>query len=67
MKNYWKSLTLVLVGVFALSSCDDVPTPYPVPIQEGDATKDGNSAYLQSAHQWYENCKRCYRYAQSYW
>ena len=38
MKNYWKSLTLVLVGVFALSSCDDVPTPYPVPIHEGDAT-----------------------------
>ena len=31
MKNFWKSLMIVLVSVFALASCEDVPAPYPNP------------------------------------
>lgn len=31
MKKFWKSLMFALVGVFALSSCEDVPMPYLIP------------------------------------
>ena len=31
MKKFWKSLMFALAGVFALSSCEDVPAPYPIP------------------------------------
>lgn len=42
MKKFWKSLAFALVGVFALSSCEDVPAPYPNPNNNGgnDATTD---------------------------
>jgi len=36
MKNYLKSLMFAVVSTFILSSCDDVPSPYPMPINEGD-------------------------------
>lgn len=35
MKKFWKTLMFALVGVFALSSCEDVPAPYPIPDAEG--------------------------------
>ena len=39
MKNFWKSLMIVLVSVFALASCEDVPAPYPNP-DNGNAGGD---------------------------
>ena len=33
MKKFWKSMMIVLVSVFALASCEDVPAPYPNPDQ----------------------------------
>lgn len=35
MKKFWKPLMFALLGVFALSSCEDVPAPYDIP-QAGD-------------------------------
>ena len=31
MKKFWKSLMFAALGVFALSSCEDVPAPYDIP------------------------------------
>ena len=31
MKKFWKSLMFAALGVFALSSCEDVPAPYAIP------------------------------------
>lgn len=36
MRNYFKTLMFAVMGVFVLNSCDDVPSPYPMPINEGD-------------------------------
>lgn len=35
MKNIWKSLICAAFGVFALTSCEDVPAPYPIPNSNG--------------------------------
>ena len=31
MKKFWKPLLFAAIGVFALSSCEDVPAPYEIP------------------------------------
>ena len=31
MKKFWKTLMVATLGVFALSSCEDVPAPYDIP------------------------------------
>ena len=31
MKKFWKTLMFAALGVFALSSCEDVPAPYDIP------------------------------------
>ena len=38
MKKFWKSLMFAAVGVFALSSCEDVPAPYDIPGTGGGET-----------------------------
>ena len=38
MKKFWKSLMFAAVGVFALSSCEDVPAPYDIPGAGGGET-----------------------------
>lgn len=38
MKKFWKSLMCAALGVFALSSCEDVPAPYAIPGTEGTPT-----------------------------
>ena len=47
MKKFWKSLMFALVGVFALSSCEDVPAPYPIPNAEG-GEKPATSTFYSS-------------------
>lgn len=41
MKKFWKSLMFAAIGVFALSSCEDVPAPYPNPSIAGGETTAG--------------------------
>ena len=36
MKHLLNLLTMAIVGAFVLNSCDDVPTPYPIPVIEAD-------------------------------
>ncbi len=38
MKKFWKSLMFAALGVFALSSCEDVPAPYDIPGAGGGET-----------------------------
>ncbi len=44
MKNLLKSMMFALLGVFALSSCEDVPAPYGIPGQSG-SDDDGSIIY----------------------
>lgn len=38
MKKFWKTLMVAALGVFALSSCEDVPAPYAIPGQGGNGS-----------------------------
>ena len=40
MKNLFKSMICALLGVFALSSCEDVPAPYPTPGTGGSGSDE---------------------------
>ena len=42
MKKFWKSMMFALLGVFALSSCEDVPAPYTIP-----STGNGGNTELE--------------------
>ena len=44
MKKFWKSLMFAALGVFALSSCEDVPAPYDVPGQ-GDGSSSTSALF----------------------
>lgn len=44
MKKFWKSLMFAAIGVFALSSCEDVPAPYPNPGTIGGTTGEEQPA-----------------------
>jgi len=45
MKNLFKSMICALLGVFALSSCEDVPAPYPTPGTGGGEGSDETIIY----------------------
>ena len=38
MKKFWKTMMFAALGVFALSSCEDVPAPYDIPSGGGGET-----------------------------
>ena len=38
MKKYFKTLLIAAMGIFAFSSCEDVPAPYDIPGGEGGGT-----------------------------
>ena len=48
MKKFWKTLMFALVGVFALSSCEDVPAPYPIPNGGGGNNTPATSTFYSS-------------------
>ena len=50
MKKFWKSMMFAALGVFALSSCEDVPAPYDIPGQSGGKTPtvEGGLPYTSS-------------------
>ena len=48
MQKFWKTLMFALVGVFALSSCEDVPAPYPIPNGGGGNNTPATSTFYSS-------------------
>lgn len=46
-KKFWKSLMFATLGIFALTSCEDVPAPYPTPgsIPVAQIVTTGNGTY----------------------
>ncbi|MBQ8969266.1 MAG: DUF5017 domain-containing protein [Bacteroidaceae bacterium] len=49
MKKFWKTLMFAALGVFTLSSCEDVPAPYPSP-NAGNGGGNTNSALYSSSN-----------------
>ena len=49
MKKFWKTLMFALVGAFALTSCEDVPAPYPIPNAGGGETPTTSTFYSSTS------------------
>lgn len=46
MKKIWKALFLFTLGAFTLTSCEDVPEPYPVPGMNGGTSEPVAGEYI---------------------